>query len=161
MLLTNNGGGERLSVTLAEQRLNSNHGRLVHAANNVPAHLREARAPDSAWTARDVLAHVLAWQEEAVRRFGEPQVRYLTRQEIDDWNAVAHEQMREVAWDEILARIEAAHVRLKAHLSEEPPSWFAACTYRHYTEHTRSLLALAASPAGASPASPQRLSAAS
>jgi len=130
-------------MTLAEQRLNSNHGRLVHAARNLPTHLREARLPDSTWTARDLLAHVLAWQEEALRRFGERQVRCLSRQEIDDWNLVARERMRHLAWDEILVRIEAAHLELRANLSEEPPSWFAACTYRHYTEHTRSLLALA------------------
>ena len=130
-------------MTLAEQRLNSNHGRLVHAARNLPTHLREARLPDSTWTARDLLAHVLAWQEEALRRFGERQVRCLSRQEIDDWNLVARERMRHLAWDEILVRIEAAHLELRANLSEEPPSWFAACTYRHYTELTRSLLALA------------------
>jgi uncharacterized damage-inducible protein DinB len=161
MLLTNNWAVEGLSMTLAEQRLNSNYGRLVHAADNLPARLREARVPDSAWTARDVLAHVLAWQEEALRRFHQGQVRCLTRPEIEEWNAAAHERMRDLPWDEIVARIQAAHVRLKAHLSDEPPSWFAACTYRHYTEHTRSLLALATSGAEASLASPSRLPAAS
>jgi uncharacterized damage-inducible protein DinB len=142
-------------VTLGEQRLNSNHGRLVHAANNLPSSLREARVPDGSWTAREVLAHVLAWQEEALRRFGERHVRCLTRQEIDDWNVAARERMRELAWDEVLARIDAAHLQLRAKLTEEPPDWFAACTYRHYTEHTRGLLALAAS------AEKPRLSAAS
>jgi len=140
-------------MTLAEQRLNSNHGRLLHAARNLPVHLREARVPDSAWTARDLLAHVLAWQEEAVRRFAERQVRCLTRQEIDQWNAVAHERMRDLPWDDILARIQGAHDELRANLSEEPPSWFAACTYRHYTEHTRSLLALVTAGAQLSAAS--------
>jgi uncharacterized damage-inducible protein DinB len=142
-------------VTLGEQRLNSNHGRLVHAANNLPPALREARVPDGSWTAREVLAHVLAWQEEALRRFGERHVRCLSRQEIDEWNAVARDQMRGLAWEEILERMDAAHVELRAQLSKEPPSWFAACTYRHYTEHTRGLLALAAS------AEKPRLSAAS
>jgi uncharacterized damage-inducible protein DinB len=134
-------------MTLAEQRLNSNHGRLLHAARDLPVQLREARVPDSTWSARGLLAHVLAWQEEALRRLGEPYVPFLTRQEIDGWNARAQERMRDLAWDEILARIEAAHVQLKANLPEEPPRWFAACTYRHYTEHTRSLLALASSAA--------------
>jgi len=144
MLLTNNRPFEGLSMTLAEQRLNSNHGRLLHAANNLPVHLREACPPDTGWTARELLAHVLAWQEEALRRFGERQVRCLSRQEIDEWNAVAREHMRYLPWEEIVDRIQVAHVELKARLSEEPPSWFAACTYRHYAEHTRSLLALAA-----------------
>jgi hypothetical protein len=35
---------------------------------------------------------------------------------------------------------------LAEHLREDVPNWLDACTYRHYTEHTRSLLAAAQSP---------------
>jgi uncharacterized damage-inducible protein DinB len=135
-----------VTVILAEQRLNSNHGRLVRAARRVPPHLRNVSIEGWGWTARDVLAHVLAWQEEALRRFADPQARCLPREEIDAWNAVARQRMRDLGWDEIMSRIEAAHQALKPHLTEEPPSWFAACTYRHYTEHTRTLLSLSQSP---------------
>ena len=133
-------------MTLAEQRLNSNHGRLVRAARSVPAHLRRVPIDGWGWTPRDVLAHVLAWQEEALRRFREPQVRSLTREEVDAWNAAAHERMWDLRWEELMDRIEAAHHALKPYLREEPPSWFAACTYRHYTEHTRTLRAVVQSP---------------
>jgi hypothetical protein len=133
-------------MTLAEQRLNSNHGRLVRAAQAVPAQLRYVPMENGDGTPRDLLAHVLAWQEEALRRFRQPQARCLGREEIDAWNEAARARMAGLRWDEIVARIEAAHGALKQHLSEEPPSWFAACTYRHYTEHTRTLRSLAQSP---------------
>jgi hypothetical protein len=143
MLLTSYGFTTGYRMTLAEQRLNSNHGRLVRAAGAVPPSLRCVPIEGWGWTPRDVVAHVLAWQEEALRRFQAPQPRCLSRQEIDLWNETARERMLSLQWDEIVARIEAAHPALKLHLAGEPPSWFAACTYRHYTEHTRTLLGLA------------------
>ena len=146
MLLTTDSFRNWLSMTLAEQRLNSNHGRLVRAARDVPLLKRHAPIEGWGWTARDVLAHVLAWQEEALRRFRDPHANYLRREEIDAWNVAARERMEDLRWDEILTRIEAAHEALKPYLSDEAPSWLAACTYRHYTEHTRTLLGLAQSP---------------
>jgi hypothetical protein len=133
-------------MTLAEQRLNSNHGRLVRAARAVPTPLRHASIEGWGWSPRDVMAHVLAWQEEALRRFQDPRPRCLGRQEIDAWNQQAQERMRALRWDDIMARIEAAHQALKPYLGEDVPSWLAACTYRHYTEHTRTLLGLSQSP---------------
>jgi hypothetical protein len=146
MLLTTDRARNWLTMTLAEQRLNSNHGRLVRAARAVPPLSRHVPIEDWGWTPRDLLAHILAWQEEALRRFRDPQARCLKREEIDAWNQAARERMEDLRWDELLDRIEAAHVALKPFLSDEPPSWLAACTYRHYTEHTRTLLSLSQSP---------------
>ena len=146
MLLTSDTSSDWLPMTLAEQRLNSNHGRLVRAARHVPPLRRHLPIEGWGWTPRDVLAHVLAWQEEALRRLCDPHAPYLKREEIDAWNLAARERMEDLRWDEILNRIEAAHQALKPYLADEMPSWFAACTYRHYTEHTRTLLGLAQSP---------------
>jgi hypothetical protein len=145
MLLTTDSSWNWLSMTLAEQRLNSNHGRLVRAARDVPPFARHVPIEGWGWTPRDLLAHVLAWQEEALRRFRDPDARFLRREEIEAWNQAAHERMEDLRWDEILTRIEGAHAMLKPYLSDEAPSWLAACTYRHYTEHTRTLLGLAQS----------------
>src|ERR1700738_5522617 len=146
MLLTTDSFRNWLSMTLAEQRLNSNPGRLARAARDVPLLKRHAPIEGGGWTARDVLAHVLAWQEEALRRFRDPHANYLRREEIDAWNVAARERMEDLRWDEILTRIEAAHEALKPYLSDGMPSWLAGCTFRHYTEHTRTLLGLAQSP---------------
>ena len=50
-------------MTRAEQRLNSNHGRLVRAARAVPERLRNVPMPGWGWTPRDLLAHVAASQD--------------------------------------------------------------------------------------------------
>lgn len=127
-------------MTRAEQRLNSNHGRLMRAFGSVPKPLRDVPVPDWGWTPRDMLAHVLAWQEEALRRLTQPEARWPSRRELDAWNAAAHERLRDLAWEQILARLEANHRELRTHLVTDPPRWFGPCTYWHYTEHTRALL---------------------
>ncbi|HXM54982.1 MAG TPA: DinB family protein [Candidatus Dormibacteraeota bacterium] len=127
-------------MTRAEQRLNSNHGRLMRAAAAVPDRLRGVPVPGWDWTPRDMLAHVLAWQEEALRRLAVPDAPWPTRADIDAWNAVAHRRLRDLAWDEVVARLEANHRELRTHLIVAPPRWFGPCTYWHYTEHTRALL---------------------
>jgi hypothetical protein len=128
-------------MTRAEERLNSNHGRLLHAARSVPERLRNVPIPGWGWTPRDMLAHVVAWQEEALRHLAEPDAPWPVRAEIDTWNANALRALRHLAWDEVLARLEANHGELRARLDVDPPRWFGSCTYWHYTEHTRALLA--------------------
>lgn len=128
-------------MTRAEQRLNSNHGRLMRAAGAVPERLRSVPVPGWGWTPRDMLAHVLAWQEEALRHLRQPDAPWPARGEIDAWNAAAHRLLRHLAWDEVLERLEANHRELRAGLGVDPPRWFGPCTYWHYTEHTRALLA--------------------
>jgi hypothetical protein len=131
-------------VTRAEQRLNSNHGRLIHVARAVPVHLRGVPIPGWGWTPRDVLAHVLAWQEEALTHIRQPDgpgPACRGRDRLDAWNATANRVLRDVPWDEVMARLEANHRELRACLGVDPPRWFGPCTYWHYTEHTRSLLA--------------------
>ena len=127
-------------MTRTEQRLNSNHGRLVRAARAVPERLRNVPVPGWGWTPRDMLAHVLAWQEEALRHLAEPEAPWPARTEVDAWNAAAQRGLRHLAWDEVLARLDANHGELRARLDVDPPRWFGPCTYWHYTEHTRALL---------------------
>lgn len=132
-------------MTRAEQRLNSNHGRLVRAARAVPERLRSVPIPGWGWTARDMLAHVLAWQEEALRHLVDPEAPWPERSDVDGWNLAALRAYRHLAWEEVLSRLDANHAELRAHLDVDPPRWFGPCTYWHYTEHTRALLAFTGS----------------
>lgn len=127
-------------MTRAEQRLNSNHGRLVRAARAVPERLRNVQIPGAGWTPRDMLAHVAAWQEEALRHLAEPDAPWPGRPDLDAWNVAVLRGLPHLGWDEVLERLEANHVELRDRLDVEPPRWFGTCTYWHYTEHTRALL---------------------
>ena len=128
-------------MTRAEQRLNSNHGRLMHVARAVPERLRNVPIPGWDWTPRDMLAHVLVRQEEALFHLRDPEAPWPARNQLDAWNAASLRLLRDVRWDDIVARLEANHRELRSYLSEDPPRWFGPCTYWHYTEHTRALLA--------------------
>ena len=127
-------------MTRAEQRLNSNHGRLMRAAGAMPERLRSVPVPGWGWTPRDMLAHVVAWQDDALRHLREPDAPWPARAELDAWNAAAVQRLRDVGWDQVVARLEANHRELRSHLGVDPPRWFGTCTYWHYTEHTRALL---------------------
>jgi hypothetical protein len=127
-------------MTRTEQRLNSNQGRLMRATGAVPERRRGVPMPGWGWTPRDVLAHVLAWQEEALRHLREPDAPWPARAEIDAWNEAAHERLRDIGWEQVVDRLEANHRQLRTHLGVDPPRWFGPCTYWHYTEHTRALL---------------------
>lgn len=128
-------------MTRAEQRLNSNHGRLMHAVRAVPVWLRDVPIPAWGWTPRDVLAHVLAWQEEALHRARQAGAAAGGLTDLDAWNAAAHLRLGSLSWDEVLTGLEANHRRLHPLVSDDPPRWLGRCTYWHYTEHTRGLLA--------------------
>ena len=128
-------------MTRAEQRLNSNHGRLMHAAAAVPERLRLVPIPGWDWTPREMLAHVLAWQEAALDHLREPEAPWPARAEVDAWNRDSLRRLRHLGWDEIVARLDANHLELRPYLAVDPPRWFGPCTYWHYTEHTRALLA--------------------
>jgi hypothetical protein len=127
-------------MTRAEQRLNSNHGRLIRAFGSVPERLRDVPMGSQGWTPRDALAHVLAWQEEALRHLAEPDVPWPRRAERETWNEAAHQRLRHLGWEQVVDRLEANHRALRRHLLIDPPAWFGPCTYWHYTEHTRALL---------------------
>jgi hypothetical protein len=131
---------EERRVPRAQERLNSNHGRLMRAARMVPARLRHVTMPGWDWTPRDLLAHVLAWQEQALLHLREPDAPWPGRGDLDAWNAAEHRRLGALPWDEILFRLEANHRDLGPHLDIDPPRWFGSCTYWHYTEHTRALL---------------------
>jgi len=130
-------------MTRAEQRLNSNHGRLILAARAMPERLRHARLPGSTRTPRDVLAHVLAWQEEALRHLRCPEAPWPGQRGLDAWDAAALDRLRQVGWDDLVASLEANHRDLRRHVGEDPPRWLGRWTYWHYIRHTRGLLAFA------------------
>jgi hypothetical protein len=133
--------------TLAEQRLNSAHGRLVHAAWRVPARNRNLPAAPGRWAAVDVLAHVLEFQEEALRRLTAP-VPGPGGRPLSDCAGRRTRGARRQSWEVLIERLEIGHLELCRRLGPEPPGWLGELTYEHYGRHIRDLEAWHASTSG-------------
>jgi hypothetical protein len=115
------------------------------------------------WSVRDVLAHLLAWEEEAVTRLDllaaeRPQdVAWIDdqdEQKLNAWNARAHQRYAGLALAEIMRRLADVQGRILIgldSLSDERLStdagpvpvrnWLPECTYDHEQEHCADILA--------------------
>jgi hypothetical protein len=113
------------------------------------------------WSVRDVLAHLLAWEEEAVTRLDllaaeRPQdiARITDEEELEAWNARAHERYAGLPLAEVMRRLAEVQGRILAgldSLSDERlgtdagpvpvHNWLPDCTYAHEQEHCADILA--------------------
>jgi hypothetical protein len=112
------------------------------------------------WSVRDVLAHVLAWEEEAVARLdllatNRPQdfAPITNEEELEAWNDSAHQRYSGLALAEVMGRLTDVQGRILAgldSLSEERlatdagpvpvHNWLPGCTYAHAQEHCADIL---------------------
>lgn len=113
------------------------------------------------WSVRDVLAHILAWEDEAVTRLDllaaeRPQdIAPITNgEELEAWNARAHERYAGLPLAEVMRRLAEVQGRILVSLdslSEERlgtdagpvpvHNWLPDCTYAHEQEHCADILA--------------------
>ena len=113
------------------------------------------------WSVRDVLAHLLAWEEEAVARLDllaaeRPQdIAWIgDENELETWNARAHQRYGSLALAEVMRRLTDVQGRILAgleSLSQERLStdagpvpvrqWLPGETYAHEQEHCAEILA--------------------
>jgi uncharacterized damage-inducible protein DinB len=113
------------------------------------------------WSVRDVLAHILAWEDEAATRLDllaaeRPQdfTRITTEEELEAWNAGAHERYAGLTLAEVMRRLEDVPGRIRVGLdslsderlsTDEGPvpvhHWLPECTYAHEEEHCADILA--------------------
>jgi hypothetical protein len=123
-----------------------------------PATLRQPRT-QAAWSVRDVLVHIAAWETEGARRLalvarghGDRIVWYDTKAELDAFNArVVRAALGPAA---VLRRLAAARARLLAGLRRLPASaladpahalpvtrWLREFAWTHEGEHRREIRA--------------------
>jgi hypothetical protein len=122
--------------------------------------LRRPRTQD-AWSIRDVLAHIAAWEAEGARRLaliargrGERIVWYDTTAELDAFNARALHTAGRLGPAAVLRRLAAARARLLVGLRRLPPSaladprhalpvtrWLREFAWTHEDAHRRAIRA--------------------
>ena len=109
------------------------------------------------WTVRDVLAHILAWEEVAVQRLEffaacrASEIRWVRSEEVDDTNARLHHEGLGLSLAQVRERLEKIGQQLEERLERlsgglaegtEPIAvWFPNCTYAHYQEHLEQIVA--------------------
>jgi hypothetical protein len=121
-----------------------------------PAALRQPRTQD-AWSIRDVLVHIAAWEAEGARRLaliargrGDRIVWYDTPAELDAFNARVVRAARGLGLPAIFRRLAATRGRLVAALGRLPPlalgdpahalpvtRWLREFAWTHEEEHRR------------------------
>ncbi len=109
------------------------------------------------WTVRDVLAHILAWEEVAVQRLElvaagrASEIRWVRDEEVDDTNARFHRESLGLSLAQVRERLEKIGRQLEERLKRLPAGiaegteliavWFPNCTYAHYQEHLEQITA--------------------
>jgi hypothetical protein len=127
----------------------------------LPAAARERPGADGAWSVKDVLVHVAAWEEEGARRLrliargrGTRIVWYDTRAELDRFNAQAVGTALGADLPAVLARLTRARAGLVAALAALPPraladpahalpvtTWLREFAWTHERSHRRAIRA--------------------
>ena len=147
---------DRVRDSLARER-----GKLLAALEGLSDDEMARPGAVGQWSVRDVLAHLLAWEEEAIARLellaaDRPQdfARITNEQELDSWNASAHQRYAGLPLPEVMRRLEDVPGRVLAGLqslsderlsTDEGPvpvhNWLPDCTYAHEEEHCADILA--------------------
>ena len=147
----------------ARESLERERGKLLAALEGLSEEEMARPGAVGRWSVRDVLAHVLAWEEEAVTRLDllaaeRPQdiawIDDQDEQKLEAWNASAHQRYGSLTLAEVLRRLEDVQGRILAgldSLSEERlgtdagpvpvRNWLPECTYAHEQEHCADILA--------------------
>jgi hypothetical protein len=118
-----------------------------------------------AWSVKDLLAHIAAWEEEAIRRLrliveGHPErlVWYETAAEVDRYNARAVRAARATSLPRLLTRLARARAGLVRAIMRLPPRalgdpthalpvtvWLEEFAFTHERDHRREIRAWRAS----------------
>ena len=109
------------------------------------------------WSVRDILAHILSWEEEAAKRLkliakGQTEkIRWVAPAKVDGWNAKAREKKSGMSLAEVITKLAARRQELSKLLERLPEAaltdgartalsvWFPNCTYRHEEEHAQQI----------------------
>lgn len=107
------------------------------------------------WNLKDVLAHLTAWQEEALAVLPEVARRVVAGTDepidydFDAWNAAQHEKRRDLPLSEVREGLLSVREQLLAMLQRLPAEWLSShehirgwaewSTWRHYDDHLSDL----------------------
>ena len=145
----------------AVRQMTHSRARTLALVGRIPPDALRQPRTQSAWSIRDVLVHIAAWEAEGTRRLeliargrGDRIVWYDTAAELDTFNARVVRAARRLGDSAILRRLAATRARLVRALRRLPPSalddprhalpvtrWLREFAWTHETAHRRAIRA--------------------
>lgn len=131
------------------ENVDRSHARLLRSVEGLADEDASRAGVNPRWSAKDVLAHVIAWEHEGARAIGEMldgtyRPVEITRELIDGFNERAVEERRGRTLEELLTEAAASHEAILRTLGRMPdeidesgqPYQFARLvTVNHYEHH--------------------------
>ena len=137
------------------QRINDSWGALQDAIAGLTDEQLTTPGVTGHWSVRDLMAHVAAWEEEALHALpiivdGGRLPKYASQGGIDAFNARNQEAQRDSSLEVLRHDMAATHQRLLAYVQRAPESAYAAegrwlkrlrlDAYGHWQQHTEQIL---------------------
>jgi len=138
------------------ERIEKHWAEFKQSFADLPQDRMTSARPGGGWSVKDIIVHVRAWEEEALKYLpaiekGERLPRYKDLYGgIDAFNALTYEAHKDLPLETALANLEDTHKRLIQYLESVPEELFggrtrfrrrlSADTYKHYPEHTETIL---------------------
>lgn len=142
-------------VTEVVEKANKALENLMSAVESLPAESHSVPKAIGEWSIKDMLAHLIAWEEEAAKAFEiwkigvEPDWNHI--KDIDEFNAQAVKERRKVAFPKIMEQMRLVHDgiidKLKSVSDAEfskrggVPRWLVNLIIDHLEEHTEKIIA--------------------
>jgi len=145
----------------AVRQMTDSRTRTLALVGRIPSDALRQPRTQGAWSIRDVLVHIAAWEAEGARRLaliargrGDRIVWYDTAAELDAFNARVVSAARRMSGAAILRRLAATRARLVRALRRLPPSalddprhalpvtrWLREFAWTHEAAHRRAIRA--------------------
>jgi uncharacterized damage-inducible protein DinB len=131
------------------ERVHESHTQLINSINGLSEEDAARPGLNPQWSIKDALAHIILWEEEGTRildqiRDGSWQPRKLNKEDIDNFNSAAVEQMRNRSLADLtteFARVHSAMLRRIELLPDDVDEssqeflYVRGVTFRHMAHH--------------------------
>ncbi len=132
-----------------QERVRDSHRRLIGALDGLTEEQATRVGLNPQWSVKDLLSHIVAWEQEGARIISEIQQgtwkqQRLNRQAIDDFNARAVKDRRERSIREVREEFDRAHARIEHLIASLPDEveesspaykWVEGVTFKHHAHH--------------------------
>jgi len=132
------------------ENLSSVEEEFIQVINSFNAKVRDQKIAEGSWSVKDILAHIVGWEDEVLKQFKV----FLVNPDVDDtydidsFNESSVSSRKNKTWNEIIEELKSIQEELSAFIStlsqkdidaEDRFSEWVEVLIDHYKHHTRQL----------------------